>query len=40
MKRVVLAGGKGSRLDPLTRVTYKHLLLGYDQPKVSNLSKP
>src|SRR6202022_4960288 len=34
MKGVVLAGGKGSRLYPLTRVTNKHLLPVYDRPVV------
>jgi glucose-1-phosphate thymidylyltransferase len=34
MKGVVLAGGKGSRLYPLTRVTNKHLLPVYNQPMV------
>ena len=34
MKGVVLAGGKGSRLYPLTRVTNKHLLPVYDRPMV------
>ena len=34
MKGVVLAGGTGSRLDPLTRVTNKHLLPIYDRPMV------
>jgi len=33
-KGVVLAGGKGSRLYPLTRVTNKHLLPVYDRPMV------
>jgi len=34
MKGVVLAGGLGSRLLPLTRVTNKHLLPVYDRPMV------
>ena len=34
MKGVVLAGGMGSRLDPLTRITNKHLLPVYDKPMV------
>lgn len=34
MKGVVLAGGSGSRLNPLTRVTNKHLLPVYDRPMV------
>lgn len=35
MKGVILAGGTGSRLDPLTRITNKHLLPLYDRPMVS-----
>lgn len=35
MKGVVLAGGTGSRLDPLTRITNKHLLPIYDRPMVA-----
>jgi glucose-1-phosphate thymidylyltransferase len=34
MRGVVLAGGTGSRLNPLTRVTNKHLLPVYDKPMV------
>jgi glucose-1-phosphate thymidylyltransferase len=34
MKGVVLAGGTGSRLNPLTRVTNKHLLPVYDRPMI------
>ena len=35
MRGVVLAGGSGSRLHPLTRITNKHLLPVYDRPMVS-----
>src|SRR5919112_289166 len=34
MKGIVLAGGLGSRLRPLTAVTNKHLLPVYDKPMV------
>jgi glucose-1-phosphate thymidylyltransferase len=35
VKAVILAGGSGSRLSPLTRITNKHLLPLYDRPMVT-----
>jgi glucose-1-phosphate thymidylyltransferase len=35
VKGVVLAGGAGSRLHPLTRITNKHLLPLYDRPMIT-----
>jgi glucose-1-phosphate thymidylyltransferase len=35
MKGVILAGGAGSRLAPLTRITNKHLLPLWDRPMVT-----
>src|SRR5213082_1979626 len=35
MKGVILAGGSGTRLHPLTTITNKHLLPLYDRPMVT-----
>jgi glucose-1-phosphate thymidylyltransferase len=39
MKGVILAGGTGSRMFPLTKVTNKHLLPVYDEPMIYKVLK-
>ena len=39
MKGVILAGGTGSRMSPLTKVTNKHLLPIYDEPMIFKVIK-
>ncbi|MEE9379282.1 MAG: sugar phosphate nucleotidyltransferase [Candidatus Lokiarchaeia archaeon] len=39
IKGVILAGGIGSRLSPLTKVTNKHLLPVYDEPMIHKIIK-
>lgn len=39
IKGVILAGGTGSRLSPLTKVTNKHLLPVYDEPMIFKVIK-
>lgn len=34
MRGIILAGGSGQRLDPLTKITNKHLLPVYDRPMI------
>jgi len=34
MKGILLAGGMGTRLHPLTKITNKHLIAVYDKPMI------
>ena len=39
MKGIILAGGTGSRMFPLTKVTNKHLLPVYNEPMIFKVLK-